>query len=44
MKLEIIAAAQHRGQDSEPEQCQGKEEKVGKHGQSKERAGDLANT
>lgn len=42
-KLEVIATAQHKGQEPEPEQCQGEEGKVGKHRKFKERAGNLVN-
>lgn len=42
-KLEMTATAQHKGQESEPKQCQGEGRKVGKHRQFKERAGNLVN-
>lgn len=42
-KLEVIATAQHKGQEPEPEQCQGEEGKVGIHRKFKETAGNLVN-
>lgn len=39
----VIAPAQHEGQESESEQCQGKKGKVGKHRKSKDREGKLVN-
>lgn len=42
-KLGVIAPAQHEGQESESEQCQGKKGKVGKHRKSKDRGGKLVN-
>lgn len=41
--LGVIAPAQHEGQESESEQCQGKKGKVGKHRKSKDRGDKLVN-